>query len=566
MAGITATYISPSAFSVTTDRVSEFIAGRRVKANCDVDGFKFGTITSSLLSAGNTTVNLTASSDDLTTNLTEAWYGIIKLPIHNHTVDAGAGGVITEIPKGISFLSKSGYNSQFVVIDGILHSTSGNSAGYANHTTSRGTDNQNPFYGLDNFKEVSLPSSAAIVDVGGGYLHFAYALLEDGKLYAWGKNGTGLLGQDHSNDVPTPINVAINVTNVYSHPTNGGYPIDNTRLYIKKTDGYIYGAGYNGYGALGLDDTTTRDLFTQITDLGTTVESFWNMGSQYGCAVAQKADKSIWVAGYNGYGQLGTGDTTSLDEFTDVTSAWNASGGTLINVIGVFGRHNGTTGYSIGSMGMFFDDGTDTSLKMSGYNGHGQLGDTTTTQRTTPITPNVGAGRIAKVAGMGGLLVVNVLKEDGNLYAWGYNGYGTVGDGTVTNRTTPSIVQTDVEDIFSDGMEVNTYGSRTHSFIKKTDKQLYGCGYNQYFCLGLGHATTPIKTHTRVLMPYDEEVIGIGHFSTTGSTRTILFQTASDKLYTCGYNGNYGIIDISTVGVYVPTQIRLPIRNKSYSS
>jgi alpha-tubulin suppressor-like RCC1 family protein len=472
-------------------------------------------------------------------------------------------GQIDALNKPISFLSKSGYNSQFIVIDGILYSASGSSASWANHTTGRGSDNQNPFYGLDNFKQVSIPSSSPIVEVGGGYLQYAYVLLENGDLYTWGINQYGACGLGHTTNTKIPTLAASDVTNVYSHPSNSCYSVNYNRLYIKKTDGYIYGCGYNGYGALGLNDTSNRDEFTQIPD-STDFTLFWNMGSQFGCAVAQKADKSIWVCGYNGYGQLGLGNTTSPDEFTDTASAWtDGTNDTLIQVIGAF-RYYIAAGGGGCSIGMLFDDGTDTSLKMAGLNSSGELGDTTKTQRTTPITPDVGSGRIDKIAGMGGVLTVNCLKEDGNLYAWGYNGYGQVGDTTTTARDTPSIVETDVEDIFSDGMDLHTYGYLNQSFIRKTDKQLYGCGFNQYYALGLGHATTPITSHTRVLMPYDEEVVDIGHFCTTGSTKIILFRTLSNNIYACGYNVQNGITDKSTVGCYVPTQIRLPEEDGRY--
>jgi alpha-tubulin suppressor-like RCC1 family protein len=467
-------------------------------------------------------------------------------------------GQIDWLNKPITFISKSGYNTQFIIIDDILYSTSGSSASWTNYTTGRGSDNQNPFYGLDNFKQVPIPSSSPIVDAGGGHAECAYALLEDGDLYTWGYNSKGSCGLGHTTNTPNPTLAAEDVTDVYVHPSNGCYSVNDVRLYIKKTDDYIYGTGYNGTGALGLGDTTNRDEFTKITALGTTVESFWNMGTTYGCAVAQKADKSIWVCGYGGYGQLGLGNTTTYDEFQDATSDWcNAGDTTLIQVIGAF-RYYTSSAAGGCSVGMLFDNDNATLLRMSGLNSSGELGDTTLTQRTSPVTPNVGSGRIDKIAGMGGILTVNCLKEDGDLYAWGRNGEGQVGDGTTTAENTPSVIQSDVEDIFSDGLDAHTYGYKNQSFIRKTDKQLYGCGFNQYYALGLGHATTPITSHTRVLMPYDEEVVDIGHYCTTGNTKEILFRTLSNRLYACGYNGQNGITDNSTVGCYVPTQIRLP--------
>ena len=69
-----------------------------------------------------------------------------------------------------------------------------------------------------------------------------------------------------------------------------------------------------------------------------------------------------------------------------------------------------------------------------GYNNEGQLGDGTTTQRTTPVQVSGLSGVIA-IAG-GGYHTI-ALKSDGTVYAWGRNSEGQLGDGTTTQRTTP---------------------------------------------------------------------------------------------------------------------------------
>ena len=75
MAGIAAVYVSATSFTITgVDRTADFVPGRRVKANCGTDGYKICTVTSSTFST-NTTVNVTG--DALTSNLTEAWFGIV---------------------------------------------------------------------------------------------------------------------------------------------------------------------------------------------------------------------------------------------------------------------------------------------------------------------------------------------------------------------------------------------------------------------------------------------------------------------------------------------------------
>ena len=71
-----ATYLSSNQFRVTGDRASEFQTDRRVRANCGVDGYKYGTVSSASFSAGYTTVTLLENV--LTSNLTAVHYGVVS--------------------------------------------------------------------------------------------------------------------------------------------------------------------------------------------------------------------------------------------------------------------------------------------------------------------------------------------------------------------------------------------------------------------------------------------------------------------------------------------------------
>ncbi len=107
MAGFTAVYVDSDTFTVTSDRTSDFIVGRRVKANCGADGYKYGTVESSSYSSPNTTVNLVDTNDDLTSNLAEVWYGSVKpgsagnISRHDHDDDEGDGGNINALSHDI---------------------------------------------------------------------------------------------------------------------------------------------------------------------------------------------------------------------------------------------------------------------------------------------------------------------------------------------------------------------------------------------------------------------------------------------------------------------------------
>jgi len=96
---ITANFINTKSFSVSTNLVSDFMAGRRIKADC-AGSYKYGTVLSSLYVSPNTTVILTATSDNLTSNLTSVEYGIIgkgdnqSMPDHTHDGSEGSGSEI----------------------------------------------------------------------------------------------------------------------------------------------------------------------------------------------------------------------------------------------------------------------------------------------------------------------------------------------------------------------------------------------------------------------------------------------------------------------------------------
>ena len=86
---------------------------------------------------------------------------------------------------------------------------------------------------------------------------------------------------------------------------------------ILKNDSTLWGTGYNGYGQLGLGDTTDRTTFTQATTNADNIKSVYCSNSH---TIILKNDGTLWSTGYNDGGQLGLGNTVSRTTFTQVTT------------------------------------------------------------------------------------------------------------------------------------------------------------------------------------------------------------------------------------------------------
>lgn len=463
--------------------------------------------------------------------------------------------------RPITYLSRSGHNSSLMIFDGKLYSTSGSSVGDSNSTTGRGLTGQNPFWGVDNFKQVPIPSTSPIVKAGtaGGYA-VAWALLQDGSLYVWGQNGNGQLGIGNTTAAPTPVFSASGVVEVFSDDASASYHVNDHRLFIKKTDGYIYGCGYNVQGGVGVSHVTSPvSSWTQLTTLGTTVTKLFNFGSTYGFAFAQKSDDTIWAWGYNAQGQLGTGAITTREATPlNVTTNWQGGTGWVIEKMGAGSGYYDTAANGSGNTIMLLRNATTGASKLltCGAGTWGSLGNGGTGNISTPYLHTT-TNTVADIEVLGaGPTTVHYLDSAGNVYGWGWNGVGAVGDSTTTDRATPALVQTGVLAFYGHNQNSHLYGYKTTSFIKKADGY-YATGLNTEGQCGVGDVTNR-TSYTKMLFPGDIDIVEMGFFTTTTSGRVCLARTSDHRLYAWGYNAHNGITMGNTTNCLVPTSVALP--------
>ncbi|WP_202615954.1 putative Ig domain-containing protein, partial [Arthrobacter sp. H-02-3] len=139
----------------------------------------------------------------------------------------------------------------------------------------------------------------------------AYALLQDGTVWAWGGNATGQLGNGTTTDSSTPVQVTglTGATAVTTETFDAGGNTSNTTSYALLQDGTVRAWGYNQYGQLGNGTTTNSSTPVQVTGL-TSATAITASGSGNNRAYALLQDGTVRAWGSNSYWELGNGTTT----------------------------------------------------------------------------------------------------------------------------------------------------------------------------------------------------------------------------------------------------------------
>ena len=140
----------------------------------------------------------------------------------------------------------------------------------------------------------------------------------------------------------------------------------------------------------------------------------------------------------------------------------------------------------------------------------------------------------------GGLHCLGI-QSDGTLWAWGLNDQGQLGDGTTTNRNTPTQIGTD-----TDWIDIAT-GPNDTSFAIKSDGTIWGWGSNPNSIIVSGSSTTTVSTPTQVGTDTDwvKMSVGGGH---------ILAQKQDGTLWSWGGGAVLGVGGVPSV-TNIPQQI-----------
>jgi alpha-tubulin suppressor-like RCC1 family protein len=180
---------------------------------------------------------------------------------------------------------------------------------------------------------------------------------------------------------------------------------------------------------------------------------------------------------------------------------------------------------------------SDGTLWAWGYNAVGQLGDGTTTIRKTPVRVGT-ATNWAKVAA--GAVHTVALKSDGTLWTWGDNSSGQLGDGTTTGITSPIQVGAGTNWVAVDA-------GYDHTVALKSDGTLWAWGSNSYGALGDG-TTTIRKSPVQALGGPNWRTITAGDYYTAA-------RRVDGTLWAWGYNSEGQLGDGTSTDRNSPVQV-----------
>ncbi len=310
---------------------------------------------------------------------------------------------------------------------------------------------------------VQIPDFDNVSHIAAGVKH-SVALKNDGTVWAWGSNDHGPLGDGTTVNRTSPVQVP-NLVDVISISAGEYFTL------ALKSDGTVWAWGKNEHGRLG--DGTTVDKLSpvQISNL----LNVTSISAGYGHAIALKSDGTIWTWGFNSMGQLGDG--TNVDKHTPVQVS------TLTNIMAVCGAPYHTVALK--------NDGT---VWAWGSNSSGQLGDGTKVNKNIPVQ----ASNLSNVTAIStGYSHVAALKSDGTIWAWGSNSSGELGDGTTVGKTTPFQIPN-----FSNVSLIGTGGY--HTLALKNDGTVWAWGRGTDGQLGDGadvNRTAPVNIFTNIVVP-----------------------------------------------------------------
>ncbi|TCK44843.1 alpha-tubulin suppressor-like RCC1 family protein [Leucobacter luti] len=311
-------------------------------------------------------------------------------------------------------------------------------------------------------REVALPEGVTVVDTAFGGSS-SIVLGSDGKVYSWGSNAFGELGNGSSiQESVVPVQVLLPETSIVTHVANSG----GNGLALM-SDGTAYSWGRDDLGVIGDGQRSQNPVRTPVPVKMPPGVTFTSLTAGAAVAIALDQNGGMWTWGLGDRGSLGDGQTGRNHFATEPTKITLAPG---VNFTTIY-PGNGYT-WAKTSVGEFY---------RWGRNAFGELATGGTSDLLRPTLFTSPGGRTFTEI-VPGVLQVFGRTASGELFAWGDNNGGVLGNGT-TNPSLLPIPSTIPSGVAFAGSIV---AGQFHNLAVGSDGTIYAWGQNQNSQFGDG--------------------------------------------------------------------------------
>ena len=384
---------------------------------------------------------------------------------HSEDADSGDTDGDTEgeaefiIPRVAPMISAGNYHTCMTLSSGEAYCWGNNDAGQLGN----GTTTHEPVYSPSFV--VGLPGLTRQLSAG---WQNSCALTTEGSVFCWGYNMRQFPVWSQPEDpISTPVKIAGLSEDVTALSLGSMFACALTH------SGSVYCWGENGSNQLGDGTSTDRLSPVAVIDLPPNVIAV-STGASHACAMTGEGDVVCW--GGNQYGQIGDASNlprsspVHVKNLSDKIIAISAGGYhscalTRAGTVQCWGNNAaGELGVNIASSTCLNDIGDQVACV------------------STPQT--LGGFDSAVVAISAGMFHTCALTRNGTVYCWGYNEFGQVGDGTLTNVSAPKAISG------ISGSVLSLTAGAQHTCVIVASGSAYCWGDNQVGQLGDGTTIT----------------------------------------------------------------------------
>ena len=372
-------------------------------------------------------------------------------------------------------------------------------------------------------------------------------LYSDGDLYMRGQQELGHFGIGNvTNQMQGFVFSHANVVDYYSCAT--GDQDESPMAACILTNGNVVVAGDNGHGELGIGSQTNTYSWVNV---------YTNPGNDAAVKCKVNGDDvssfhlltetgRLFASGYNGYGQLGFGNTTQTTTLTQISLTTN---GKIIDVA-ASGYYDAT--YT-GTTFLLTDTGR---VYSTGYNGQGQCCSGNVTQKNSfseIVYPhNVATDPIISIHPLNRTFFFRTTNK--HVYSVGENNYGQLGIGTTGNRSTAQLILSNITRLFPlQGADASQYDSVIA--LTTTPSLAYGWGQNDQGHLGISNDEVSSNSPKRILFNHFaklKDMVITGY----ANSLTVYYVLEDGSLYGVGDNED-GQLAPYHIGGFVPQPVRI---------